>query len=83
MQTLSLVWGILSVLGMMVGFLPCFGALNWLNIPFSVIGLIISIVALSKAKPEEQKGSAIAGIVCCGIAILFGLIRLVAGGGVL
>lgn len=83
MQTLSLVWGILSIIGMMIAFLPCFGSLNWLNIPFSVVGIIISVVALTKVKPNEKKGSSIAGIVLCGIAILFGLIRLVVGGGVL
>ncbi len=82
MQTLSLVWGILSIVGMGVAFFPCFGSLNWINIPFSGVGLIISIVALARKK-EEKKGSSIAGIVCCGIAILFGIIRLTAGGGVL
>jgi hypothetical protein len=67
---------------MLVGFIPCLGSLNWLNIPFSVTGLIISGIALASAKKEENKGGSIAGIICCAIAILFGLIRLIAGGGV-
>ena len=82
MQTLSLVWGILSVVGMGVAFFPWLGSLNWINIPFSGIGLIVSIVALAR-KVDEKKGGSIAGIVCCGIAVLFGIIRLIAGGGVL
>ena len=45
MEMVSLVWGILAVLGLGVAFLPCLGALNWLNIPFSLIGLIISVIA--------------------------------------
>lgn len=81
MQILSLVWGILSVVGMLVGFFPCLGALNWLNIPFAGIGLIISIVALVTTK-QGGKGGSIAGVMCCGIAILFGLIRLALGGGI-
>ena len=81
MQVLSLVWGILAIVGMLFGFLPCFGALNWLNIPFAIIGLIISIIALTTA-PACKKASAVAGIVCCGLAMLFGLIRLILGGGV-
>jgi hypothetical protein len=81
MQVLSLVWGILAVLGMLVAFFPCLGSFNWLNIPFAGLGLIISVIALVTAK-EAKKGSAIAGIVLCGIAVLFGIIRLVAGGGV-
>jgi len=82
MQILSLVWGILAIVGMIVGFFPCLGSLNWLNIPFSGVGLIVSIIVLATTK-EAQKGGSIAGIVCCSIAVIFGLIRLIAGGGVL
>ena len=82
MKTVSLIFGILSLLGMFLGFIPCFGAFNWLNIPFAVVGLIISIVAYTKAD-GEPKGNATAGIVMCSIAIVFGLIRLIAGGGII
>jgi hypothetical protein len=81
MSTVSLIWGILALVGMLVGFLPCLGSLNWLNIPFSVAGVIISVIALSKAE-QDKKGGPIAGLVCCALAALFGLIRLIAGGGV-
>ncbi len=83
MQVLSLVWGILAIIGMVIGFIPCLGALNWINIPFSGVGLIVSIIALTQAKPEENKGSAIAGIICCSMAVLLGLIRLVLGAGII
>jgi hypothetical protein len=82
MQVLSVVWGILALCGMFVAFLPCLGSLNWINIPFSFVGLIISILALVTTQ-EAKKGMAIAGVICCGIAMLFGLIRLIAGGGIL
>ena len=81
MQIVSLVWGILSVLGLGVAFIPCLGSLNWLNIPFAMVGLVISIIAASKA-PRGQNGAAIAGIVLNALAILFGGIRLMLGGGV-
>lgn len=82
MPVLSLVWGILALLGMLIGFLPCVGWLNWLNIPFAIVGLIISIVAV--ARPErEGKSAALAGLVCCAAAIVIGGIRLVLGGGVI
>ena len=81
MQVLSLIWGILAILGMVVGFFPCLGALNWLNIPFSGIGIIISGIALGTAG-DNPKGSSVAGLVCCIIALFFGIIRLVLGGGV-
>jgi hypothetical protein len=82
MSTLSLVWGILAMAGMLVGFFPCLGSLNWLNIPFSGVGLIVSIVALANAAPE-QKGAATAGTVLCAIGVGLGFIRLMAGGGIL
>ena len=82
MLTLSLVWGLLAFVGMLVGFFPCLGSLNWLNIPFSAVGLIVSIVAVANSK-EPQKGGGIAGIVLCAAAVLLGFLRLVVGGGVL
>jgi hypothetical protein len=82
MQVLSLVWGILAFLGMTVGFFPCLGALNWLNIPFSGGGIIIGGIALATAG-DKPKGISIAGLLLCIAAFLFGIIRLVAGGGVI
>lgn len=82
MQILSLVWGILSIVGMFVAAFPCLGSLNWLNIPFSFVGLIISIVTLVTTK-EQSKGKAIAGLVLCAIAVMFGGLRLLMGGGLL
>jgi hypothetical protein len=82
MQTLSLVWGILALLGFFVAFLPCLGALNWLNIPFSVAGLIISIIAFASGAPG-RRGFSVAGIVLCLVAILIGAKRLVWGGGII
>jgi len=82
MQVLSMVWGILAIAGMMVGFIPCLGALNWLNIPFAGISLVISVISLATAR-EGNKGGSIAAIICCAIACLFGLVRLAAGGGLL
>jgi hypothetical protein len=82
MPMLSLIWGILALVGMVVAFFPCLGSLNWLNIPFSILGLIIGIIALSKSGPAG-KSAATAGTIMCAIATLLGLLRLKIGGGVL
>lgn len=82
MKTASLVMGIFVFVFMLVGFVPCFGALNWINIPISAIGLIISIVALVQSKQGEEKGKVIAGLVLCSVALVFGIIRLAMGGGI-
>ncbi len=80
MQILSLIWGILAFIGFFIALLPCVGALNWLNIPFAAIGLVVSIIAVVKGKPGSN-GGAIVGLILCGIAVFFGLIRLIIGGG--
>lgn len=81
MKTASLIMGILSIFGMFLGFIPCLGAFNWINIPFAILGLIISILAYTR-NDNESKGNAKAGIALCAIAMIFGLVRLMLGGGV-
>ncbi len=82
MQFISLIWGIISIAGMLVGFIPCLGAYNWINIPFAAVGLIISIISIVNAKPGESKGSGTAGLIMCLGALIFGAIRLAMGGGI-
>ncbi|MGC8792375.1 MAG: hypothetical protein ACP5U2_03170 [Bryobacteraceae bacterium] len=79
MQVLCLVWGILALLGMFVGFFPCLGALNWINIPFSAVGLVLSIVALVTSR-DPRKGPAVAGLVMCTLAVVLGALRLILAG---
>lgn len=81
MKTASLVMGILAIFGMLFGFIPCLGSFNWINIPFSMIGLVISIVAYVQ-EDNLPKGNALAGILMCATAAFFGLIRLLIGGGI-
>ena len=82
MQSVSLIWGLFSLFGMLIGFVPFFGALNWLLIPFAVIGTIVSAIALGMAPAEAGLGKGIAGLISCGIAAIFGFIRLVVGFGI-
>jgi hypothetical protein len=79
-QALSLAWGILAVGGMLVGFIPCFGWLNWLNIPFAFAGLIFSVIAHAVTKGQRQ--NSLVAIILCVLAILIGSKRLVAGFGI-
>ncbi len=76
---LSLVWGILAILGMVIGFIPCLGSINYLNIPFAVFGLLFSVVALVMS---SDKTYAIAGCALCAVAIFLGAVRLVLGFGI-
>ncbi|MBS1639904.1 MAG: hypothetical protein JSR12_07595 [Bacteroidetes bacterium] len=71
MKTIGRLFGILALIGMVLGMIPLFGWLNWLNIPLAILGLVLSIVGKSKG-----------GIAICVVAILFGGIRLLMGGGI-
>ena len=82
MKTASLVMGILAIFGMLLGFIPCLGSFNWINIPFSMIGLVISIIAFLQ-EDNLPKNYATAGIIMCATAVFLGGIRLIVGGGIL
>jgi len=81
LRVLSLAWGILSILGMLVAFVPCFGWLNWAVIPFATVGLVISGLAYVRA-PQDRRGSSIIGLITCSTAVVFGIMRLMVGGGI-
>lgn len=72
MKILGRVFGILAIIGMLLGMIPLLGWLNWFNIPFAILGLVFSIIGKSKG-----------GIIICVVAIFFGLFRLMLGGGIL
>ena len=82
LSALSLIWGMLAVLGLGVGFIPCVGSLHWLNIPFSVAGAVVGIVAIVR-RSQGGSRSAVAGTALCMLASIAGLIRLTLEGGVL
>lgn len=70
MKTIGMIFGVLAALGMLLAFIPLLGWLNWLNIPFAILGLIFSAIGKSKG-----------GVILCVCAIVFGGIRLILGGG--
>jgi hypothetical protein len=83
MKVSSLIIGIFSILGMLLSLIPFLGALNWINIVLATLGLILGILGMKSTKVGQTKGTGIAGIVLCSIAIIVGIIRLNAGGGII
>ena len=78
MQMLALVWGILAIIGFVVGFIPCLGALNWINIPFAVVGCLVSIYAINST-PQGERGMVAVALILNLIAVIIGFLRLKAG----
>ncbi len=81
MHIFSLVLGVLCILGMTLGFIPCFGWFNWINIPFAIISLIICVICYQKYLPSKEKQWCKYGIIMSFAAITIGLLRLIIGGG--
>ena len=79
MGVLSLVIGLITLVGMGIGLIPLLGWLNWFNIPIAIIGLVLGVAALSSGK----RGIATSGITVCSIVIVIGAIRLGLGGGII
>ncbi len=82
LNLVTLVWGILAVAGMFVAFIPCLGSLNWVNIPFAIVGSVIGIVNIVRSR-NGASSAGIIGLVLCVIASLFGMMRLALGHGVI
>ena len=72
MRILGTLWGMISLIIMLVAFIPLLGWLNWISIPIATLGLIFSSIVNSRN-----------GKTMCIVAILFGILRLMFGGGIL
>lgn len=72
MKILGRLFGILALIGMLLGMIPLLGWLNWVNIPLAILGLLFSVIGKSKG-----------GVTICVVAILLGGMRLMIGGGLI
>ena len=82
MGLISVVWGIVALLWMLLAFIPLLGWGNWFMIPFAAIGAIIGAVGYALTS-RENRGRAKAGIILNVAAALIGAIRLSLGGGII
>ena len=67
----GIILGVISLIIMLVGLIPLLGWLNWISIPVAIIGLIFSAF-----------GKKSNGLKICGIVVIFGILRLILGGGI-
>ena len=72
MRVVSLIFGLLAALGLLLGVLPLFGWLNWIFVlPPAVLGLIFG--AMSKDRGAVTLSAVVA---------VLGALRLMLGGGI-
>ena len=82
MGVISLVWGIVALLWMLLAFIPLLGWGNWFMIPFAAIGVIIAAIGMLFTR-SQNRGRARTGLILNGIAIVVGVVRLGLGGGLI
>ena len=82
MGLISVVWGIVAMLWMVLAFIPLLGWGNWFMIPFAVVGAIIAAIGMAMSSPANR-GRAKTGLILNVVAIVVGAIRLSLGGGIL
>lgn len=68
---------------MLVGFIPCLGWLNYLNLVFSFVTIVLCIIALVSARTDAERSSAFIALALVVVAICMGIARLILGGGCL
>ncbi|HEV7269146.1 hypothetical protein [Pseudoxanthomonas sp.] len=81
MGLISLLWGIVAMILMILALIPLLGAANWLVIPFAAVGAIIAAIGILFTR-TGNRGRAKAGLLLNGIVIVVGIIRLSLGGGI-
>ena len=72
MNAVSLLIGILALLGALVGFVPLLGWLNWGVIPLAVLGLVLGVIARGNTGRNVNL-----------VVIVVAALRLMLGGGLL
>ena len=82
MGVISIIWGIVALLWMVLSLIPLLGWGNWLMIPFAAVGAIIAAIGILFTR-TGRRGRAKAGLVLNGIVIFVAIWRLGLGGGVL
>lgn len=80
MGLLSLLWGLVSIVWMIIAFIPLLGWGNWFMIPFAGVGAVLAGIAFALTS-QSNRGRAKAGLLLNGIALVVGVIRLQMGGG--
>ena len=82
MGLISLLWGVVAMLWMLLALIPLIGWGNWFLIPFAAIGAIIAAIGIAITS-REKRGRAKAGLVLNAIVIVVAVVRLHLGGGLI
>lgn len=81
MGVVSIIWSVFAFLFMLLGLIPLLGSLNWLVIPFALLGVVIAALGIAGAK--ERNRAARIGLVLNAVVAAIATFRLMLGGGII
>ena len=81
MGLISVLWGVVAMIWMVLALIPLLGWGNWFLIPFAAVGAIIAAIGILFTR-TQNRGRAKTGLLLNGIVIVVGIIRLSLGGGI-
>lgn len=81
MGLISVLWGVVSMIWMVLALIPVIGITNWLLIPFAAVGAIIAAIGILFTS-NAKTGRAKTGLLLNGIVIVVAIVRLGIGGGI-
>lgn len=82
MQVVSLVWGTLVLVALLIGRIPYFSAVSWVLIPLAALGAALALLALIMERGRNRT-AAIVGLIVNAVAMMIGLLRMFYDGGIL
>ena len=82
MGLISVLWGVVAMIWMVLALIPVIGITNWLLIPFAAIGAIIAAIGILFTS-TPNRGRAKTGLLLNGIVIVVAIVRLGMGGGII
>ena len=82
MGLISVLWGVVAMVWMVLALIPLLGWGNWFLIPFAAVGAIIAAIGLLFTS-DAKTGRAKTGLLLNGIVIVVGIVRLAIGGGII
>lgn len=80
MSIITMLIAVIALVLTLVAFIPLLGWLNWLFIPFSIIALLLNVIAI--IIPPYRNKIAYIGVVISVMSLFVGIVRLSIGGGI-
>jgi hypothetical protein len=74
MPALSVVWGVVAFLAMLITLLPPLQPLNWVVLPLAALGVLLNLLVVIR-RPSRGHPLGLAGLTAAGVALVISIVR--------